>query len=91
MRWLIPFLISAAALYAPIPSASAFTSQPANPVSMSNKLADPDDVAEQISKGPSPLVQQGGTLQFSAPIPSADANHLLWSGPSTVLVPSQRR
>lgn len=48
----IALLVCVAALFALVPSALAFTSQPGNPVTMSNKLADPDDIAEQISNGP---------------------------------------
>ena len=92
MHRAIALLVCVAALFALVPSALAFTSQPGNPVTMSNKLADPDDIAEQISNGQSPLAQQGGTnLQFTAPAPAGGSNDLLWSIPSTVVVPSQRR
>ena len=91
-RRAVAFLVSVGALFALVPSALAFTSQPVNPVTMSNKMTDPDEIAEQISNGQSPLVQQGGTggLQLTAPAPAGGSNSL-WSTPSTVFVPSQHR
>ena len=89
-RRAVAFLFSAGALLALVPSALAFTSQPVNPVTMSNKLADPDEITEQISNGQSPLAKQGGGLQFTAPAPAGGSSSL-WNTPSTVFVPSQRR
>jgi len=50
-------------------SASAFTTEPVNPVTTSNRLADPDDLADKMSNGQSGGtifgLPGGGTLQFS--------------------------
>ena len=85
---LVAFLLGAS-------GASAFTTQPVNPETMSNRLADPDELADKVSNG-----QSGGTtfglpgglrLQFSAP-PSANiANSPFVTSPSTVFVPSEHR
>jgi hypothetical protein len=65
-------------------STSAFTTQPVNPETMSNRLADPDELADRMSNG-----QSGGTifglpgghltLQFSAPSSGDTARSSLWS------------
>jgi hypothetical protein len=73
----------------------AFTTQPVNPETMSNRLADPDELAEKMSNG-----QSGGTtfglpgglrLQFSAPPSANTANSPFVTSPSTVFVPSEHR
>ncbi len=74
---------------------SAFTTQPVNPATISNRLADPDELAEKASNG-----QSGGSifglpgsmrLQFSAP-PSGDSpSSPFVTSPSTVYVPSEHR
>jgi hypothetical protein len=74
---------------------SAFTTQPVDPATTSNRLADPDELSERTSNG-----QSGGTifglpgglkLQFSAP-PSRDtASSPFVTSPSTVFVPSEHR
>jgi hypothetical protein len=76
-------------------SASAFTTQPVDPATINNRLADPDELADKMSNG-----QSGGTifglpgglkLQFSAP-PSRDtASSPFVTSPSTVFVPSEHR
>ena len=75
--------------------ASAFTTQPVNPETMSNRLADPDELADKMSNE-----QSGGTtfglpggarLQFSAPPSSGTANSPFVTSPSTVFVPSEHR
>lgn len=91
MRLFIAPVIGSLVLCGLAASASAFTSEPANPVAMSNKLADPDDITEQMSNGDSPLGQQGSILRFSAPSSSPDSNGMLWGNPSTVFVPSEHR
>ena len=58
-----------------VQGAWAFTTQPVSPETMSNRLADPDELADKMSNG-----QSGGTtfgvpgghmmLQFSAPASS---------------------
>lgn len=84
------------ALLSGAPGAWAFTTQPVNPETMSNRLADPDDLADKMSNG-----QSGGTafgvpgghmmLQFSAP-PSGDSDSGRFvTSPSTVFVPSEHR
>jgi hypothetical protein len=74
---------------------SAFTTQPVNPETMSNRLADPDELADKMSNG-----QSGGTtlglpggarLQFSAPPSGNTANSPFVTSPSTVFVPSEHR
>ena len=76
-------------------SASAFTTEPANPVTISNRLADPDELADKMSNG-----QSGGTifgqpggpmLQFSAPPSDVGASSRFVTSPSTVFVPSEHR
>jgi hypothetical protein len=74
----------------------AFTTQPVNHETMSNRLADPDELADKMSNG-----QSGGTtfglpgghmmLQFSAPLSSGTANGPFVTSPSTVFVPSEHR
>jgi hypothetical protein len=73
----------------------AFTTQPVDPVTTSNRLADPDELAEKKSNG-----QSGGTifglpgnlrLQFSAPPSANTASSPFVTSPSTVFVPSEHR
>ncbi|HEY1430837.1 MAG TPA: hypothetical protein VGF39_04300 [Stellaceae bacterium] len=75
--------------------ASAFTTQPANPATMSTRLADPDELADKMSdrqSGATIFGQPGGpTLQFSEPHSSDTASSPFVTGPSTVFVPSQHR
>jgi hypothetical protein len=76
-------------------STSAFTTQPVNPETTSNRLADPDELAEKMSNG-----QSGGSsfglpgglrLQFSAPPSANTASGPFVTSPSTVFVPSEHR
>jgi hypothetical protein len=75
---------------------SAFTTQPVNPATISNRLADPDDLADRMSNGQSGETTfgvPGGhlSLQFSAP-PSGDGpSSPFVTSPSTVYVPSEHR
>ena len=72
-------------------TASAFTTEPANPVTMSNRLADPDELADKMSGG-AVFGQPGGpTLQFSTTPSGGDANGRFVTSPSTVYVPSEHR
>jgi hypothetical protein len=74
----------------------AFTTQPVNPVTMSSRLADPDELADEMSNG-----QSDGTifglpsgrmmLQFSGPSSGGTANSPFVTSPSTVFVPSEHR
>lgn len=74
----------------------AFTTQPVKPETMSNRLADPSDLADRMSNG-----QSGGTtfgvpggrmmLQFSAPPLGSSASDRFATSPSTVFVPSEHR
>jgi hypothetical protein len=75
--------------------AKAFTTQPADPATINNRLADPDELADKMSNG-----QSGGTvfglpggprLQFSAPPSSDGASSRFITSPSTVYVPSEHR
>jgi hypothetical protein len=76
--------------------ASAFSTQPVNPSTISNRLADPDELADKMSNG-----QSGGTifglpggrltLQFSGPSSGGTANSPFVTSPSTVFVPSEHR
>jgi hypothetical protein len=76
-------------------SASAFTTEPANPVTMSNRLADPDELADKMSNGQSGgtiFEQPGGPmLQFSSPQSGNSAKDRFVTSPSTVFVPSEHR
>ena len=76
-------------------SASAFTTEPANPVTMSNRLADPDELADKMSNGQSGGtifgLPGGGTLQFSSPQSDSSASDRFVTSPSTVYVPSEHR
>ena len=75
---------------------SAFTTQPVNPETMSNRLADPDELADRMSNG-----QSGGTtfgvpggrmmLQFSAPPAGNTASSPFLASPGTAFVPSEHR
>ena len=76
-------------------SASAFSTRPVDPATSSDRLADPDELADKMSNG-----QSGGTtfglpgnlrLQFSAPPSSGTANSPFVTSPSTVFVPSEHR
>ena len=75
--------------------ASAFTTEPANPVTMSNRLADPDELADKMSNGQSGgtiFGQHGGPqLQFSAPPSGDNVTSRFVTSPSTVFVPSEHR
>ena len=73
--------------------ASAFSTRPVDPTTASDRLADPDELADKMSNG-----QSGGTnfglpgnlrLQFSAPPSSGTANSPFVTSPSTVFVPSE--
>jgi hypothetical protein len=73
----------------------AFTTQPVNPETMSNRLADPDELADKMSNE-----QSGGTtfglpggarLQFSAPPSSGTANSPFVTSPNSAFVPSEHR
>ena len=92
-------LIAGAGIVAFLSGASgawAFTTQPVNPETMSDRLADPDELADKMSNG-----QSGGTtfgvpgghmmLQFSAPPSGGTANSPFVTSPSTVFVPSEHR
>ena len=90
-------LIGGAGIVAFLAGASgawAFTTQPVNPETMSNRLADPDQLADKMSNG-----QSGGMfglpgglrLQFSAPPSANTANSPFVTSPSTVFVPSEHR
>jgi hypothetical protein len=76
-------------------AASAFTTQPVNPETINNRLADPDELADKMSNG-----QSGGNtfglpgglrLQFSAPPSGSSASSPFVTSPSTVWVPSEHR
>ncbi len=93
-KWLI-VIAAVAALLSGTYSARAFTTEPANPVTMSNRLADPDELADKMSNGQSGGtvfgLPGGPTLQFSTP-PSGDgASGRFVTSPSTVFVPSEHR
>jgi hypothetical protein len=76
--------------------ASAFSTQPVNPATVSNRLVDPDELADRMSNG-----ESGGTtfglpsghlgLQFSAPSSGESASSPFVTSPSTVFVPSEHR
>jgi hypothetical protein len=83
-------------------STSAFETQPANPATISNRLADPDELAEKMSElaekmsneqsGGSTFGLPGGArLQFSAPPSGNTASSPFVTSPSTVFVPSEHR
>jgi hypothetical protein len=85
-----------AAFLSGAPGAWAFTTQPVSPETMSNRLADPDELAEKMSNG-----QSGGTtfgvpgghmmLQFSAPPSSDTPNSPFVTSPNSAFVPSEHR
>jgi hypothetical protein len=74
---------------------SAFTTQPVDPVTTSNRLADPDELAEKQSNGQSGAtifgLPGGLRLQFSAPPSANTASSPFVTSPSTVFVPSEHR
>ena len=75
-------------------SALAFSTRPVDPATASERLADPDELADKMSNG-----QSGGTtfgvpgghmmLQFSAPPSGGTTNSPFVTSPSTVFVPSR--
>ena len=92
-------LIVVAGLVAFLSGASdtwAFTTQPVTPDTMSNRLADPDQLPDKTSNG-----QSGGTtfgvpggrmmLQFSAPQSSGTSNSPFVTSPNSAYVPSEHR
>jgi hypothetical protein len=90
------FLIAAvAALLSGIYDASAFTTEPVNPLTTNNRLADPDELADKMSNGQSGGtifgLPGGGTLQFSSPQSGNSASDRFVTSPSTVFVPSEHR
>jgi hypothetical protein len=90
-------LIAAAlALLSGTYTAWAFTTEPANPVTINNRHIDPDELADKMSNGQSSGatlfgLPGGVTLQFSAPPSNADVNSRFVTSPSTVYVPSEHR
>jgi hypothetical protein len=75
--------------------ASAFETQPVNPATVSNRLADPDELAEKMSNGQSDGtafgLPGGMRLQLSAPPSGNTAGSPFVTSPSTVFVPSEHR
>jgi hypothetical protein len=75
--------------------ALAFSTRPVDPVTASDRLADPDELADKMSNGQSGGttfgLPGGGRLQFSAPPSSGSANSPFVTSPSTVFVPSEHR
>jgi hypothetical protein len=77
-------------------SASAFSTRPVDPATSSDRLADPDELADKMSNG-----QSGGTtfglpggrmtLQFTGPQSSGTPNSPFVTSPNTVFVPSEHR
>jgi hypothetical protein len=91
-------LIAVAGLVAFLSGASgawAFTTQPVSPEITSNRLADPDELADKMSNGQageSTIGLPGGLrLQFSAPPSANTASSPFITSPSTVFVPSEHR
>jgi hypothetical protein len=91
-------LIAGAGIVAFLSGASgawAFTTQPVNPETMSNRLADPDELADKMSNGQSGRttfgLPGGLRLEFSAPPSANTANSPFVTSPSTVFVPSEHR
>ena len=76
-------------------AASAFSTQPVNPETMSNRLADPNELADKMSNGQSggnTFALPGGLrLQFSAPPSGNSPSSPFVTSPSTVWVPSEHR
>ena len=88
-------LIAGAGIVAFLSGASgawAFTTQPVNPETMSDRLADPDELADKMSNGQSSAttfgLPGGARFQFSAPPSSGTTNSPFVTSPSTVFVPS---
>jgi hypothetical protein len=79
-----------------VQSASAFSTRQIDPVTASDRLADPDVLADKMSNG-----QSGGTifglpsgrmtLQFTGPQSGGSPNSPFVTSPSTVFVPSEHR
>jgi hypothetical protein len=75
--------------------ASAFSTRPLDPETTSDRLADPDELADKMSNG-----QSGGTtfglpggakLQFSAPPSSGTGSSPFITSPNSAFVPSEHR
>jgi hypothetical protein len=95
MNKTLVFVAAIVALMSGMYKASAFTTEPVNPVTTSNRLADPDELADKMSNGQSGStifgLPGGGTLQFSAPQSGNSASDRFVTSPSTVFVPSEHR
>ena len=77
-------------------AAWAFTTQPVTPDTMSNRLADPDQLPDKTSNGQSrgtTFGVPGGRmmLQFSAPPSSGTANGPFVTSPNSAFAPSEHR
>ena len=92
MNTMFVMIAAVAALLSGTYSASAFTTEPANPVTVSNN---PDELADKMSNGQSGGtifgLPGGGTLQFSSPQSGNSASDRFVTSPSTVFVPSEHR
>ena len=75
--------------------APAFSTRPVDPATASDRLSDPDELADKMSNE-----QSGGTtfglpggarLQFSAPPSSGTANRPFATSPNSAFVPSEHR
>jgi hypothetical protein len=75
--------------------ASAFTTQPVDPLTKSDRATDPDELSDRMSNGQSGSttfgLPGGFRLQFSGPQSSNSANSPFVTSPSTVFVPSEHR
>jgi hypothetical protein len=74
----------------------AFTTQPLDPPTINNRLADPDELADRMSNGQSRgntlgLPSASLRLQFSVPPSGGTATSPFVTSPSTVYVPSEHR
>jgi hypothetical protein len=95
MRATLILIVGVFAFLSGAQGVSAFSTRQIDPTTASNRLADPDELADKMSNG-----QSGGTtfglpggarLQFSAPPSSGPANSPFVTSPSTVFVPSEHR
>jgi hypothetical protein len=75
--------------------ASAFSTRPVDPQTSSDRLADPDELADKMSNGQSGGatfgLPGGARLQFSAPPSSGTGNSPFVTSPNSAFVPSEHR
>jgi hypothetical protein len=88
-------IVGVVAFLSGVHSASAFTTQPVDPLTKSDRATDPDELSDKMSNGQSGSttfgLPGGFRLQFSGPQLGNSSNSPFVTSPSTVFVPSEHR